>query len=147
MYLNGSVICPNGLRRTSPSSDSTKMPMTSTWPSYPDPMPSTGPASLVFQVALVMQRPLLLLGPLVRPTLSKWFKYLKFGRNSERFIFIFRVISRNQKSIILCAGIQYGTEANWEYAFQRFLNPQDPNERGVILNALTCTETLGLQTR
>jgi len=60
---------------------------------------------------------------------------------------MFRVISRNQKTAILCAGVEHGTESEWEYAYQRFLNPLDVNENGAILSAMGCTTIGSLHTR
>jgi len=57
------------------------------------------------------------------------------------------VISRHQKTIILCAGIEYGSEDDWDYAFNRFLNPQDPNERSAVLSSLACAKTPAIYNR
>jgi len=56
-------------------------------------------------------------------------------------------ISRHQKNTILSAAIEYGTEADWNYAYQRFLNPLDPSERNSIRGYLGRTRIESIQNR
>jgi len=58
------------------------------------------------------------------------------------------IISRHQKSVVLCAAMDNGSENDWENLYQRFLTlPADSDEGDVILSALGCTSVGWLQAR
>lgn len=51
-----------------------------------------------------------------------------------------RTISRHQKSLVLCTGIENGSADDWDYAYDRFLNPRDSSERTDTREALGCSK-------
>ncbi|XP_023293113.2 aminopeptidase N [Lucilia cuprina] len=49
-------------------------------------------------------------------------------------------ISPNLRGIVYCAAVQYGTEAEWEFAFERYLKTSVSTEKEIILTALGCSK-------
>ncbi|KAM7359628.1 suppressor of ER stress-induced death isoform 1-T6 [Cochliomyia hominivorax] len=49
-------------------------------------------------------------------------------------------ISPNLRGIVYCTAVQYGTEAEWEFAFERYLKSSVSTEKEIILTALGCSK-------
>ncbi|XP_055847662.1 aminopeptidase N [Episyrphus balteatus] len=49
-------------------------------------------------------------------------------------------ISPNLRNIVYCTAIQYGTEAEWNFAFDRYMNSKVSSEQEVLLSALGCSK-------
>ncbi|XP_033167366.1 aminopeptidase N isoform X1 [Drosophila mauritiana] len=46
----------------------------------------------------------------------------------------------NLRGVVYCSAIQYGTEYEWDFAFERFLKTNVPGEKDLLLNALGCSK-------
>lgn len=44
------------------------------------------------------------------------------------------------RGIVYCTAVQYGTEAEWEFAFERYLKSSVSTEKEIILTALGCSK-------
>lgn len=44
------------------------------------------------------------------------------------------------RGIVYCAAIQYGTEHEWDFAFERYLKTNVPAEKELLLSALGCSK-------
>ncbi|XP_064549574.1 aminopeptidase N [Drosophila montana] len=49
-------------------------------------------------------------------------------------------ISPNMRGIVYCSAIQYGTEFEWDFAFERYLKSNVPAEKELLLSALGCSK-------
>ncbi|XP_023173795.2 aminopeptidase N [Drosophila hydei] len=49
-------------------------------------------------------------------------------------------INPNMRGIVYCAAIQYGTEHEWDFAFERYLKTNVPAEKELLLSALGCSK-------
>lgn len=44
------------------------------------------------------------------------------------------------RGIVYCSAIQYGTEHEWDFAFQRYLKTDVPSEKEIMLTSLGCSK-------
>ncbi|XP_034485827.1 aminopeptidase N [Drosophila innubila] len=49
-------------------------------------------------------------------------------------------INPNMRGIVYCSAIQYGTEFEWDFAFERYLKTNIPAEKELLLSALGCSK-------
>ena len=60
---------------------------------------------------------------------------------------VFRLISPNQKRLIACYAIKHGADAEWEFAYQKYLQSDVANEKRELLSAMSCSREQWLLTR
>ncbi|XP_022215617.2 aminopeptidase N [Drosophila obscura] len=49
-------------------------------------------------------------------------------------------IGPNLRGVVYCSAIQYGTEYEWDFAFERYLKTSIPAEKELLLSALGCSK-------
>ncbi|EEZ99339.1 aminopeptidase N-like protein [Tribolium castaneum] len=58
-----------------------------------------------------------------------------------------RTIPPNIRDVVYCTAIRQGSEAEWRFAFNRYLNTSSVSEKNVLLDALGCTTQKWLLSR
>jgi aminopeptidase N len=56
-------------------------------------------------------------------------------------------ISPNLKSLVYCTAIKYGSDIEWEFAWERFQKTSISSEKELLLSALGCSRETWLLTR
>lgn len=57
----------------------------------------------------------------------------------EIALFILFSIPPNERAVVYCTAIKYGTEDTWEFAWNRYLNADVSSEKELLLDSLSCS--------
>ncbi|XP_018579251.1 aminopeptidase N isoform X2 [Anoplophora glabripennis] len=56
-------------------------------------------------------------------------------------------VEPNLRGVVYCTAVREGTEIEWDFAYQRYLETQTPSEKNMLLDALGCTKLSWLLSR
>lgn len=62
------------------------------------------------------------------------------------YLFLYS-IPPNDRSVVYCTAIKYGTDDTWEFAWNRYINANVSSEKELLLDAMACSREPWILTR
>lgn len=56
-------------------------------------------------------------------------------------------IPPNERAVVYCTAIKYGTDEAWEFAWNRYMNANVSSEKELLLDAMSCSREISILAR